>query len=202
MAESSISKRGKFAWAGLLLATCAVVYANGTVGAFTYDDKAIVRDNTRIRSPETWKEIFTTPYFRGKRGTGSNYRPALLLSFAVQWWIHGKSALAFHVVNVALHVAVTLVLASLFLRIGIPPPVASAAALLFAVHPVHVEAVTSLVGRGEVQSALFALLYLHCAVTWAGFEIRDSRLGRLSTLLIALPCYAGSVLTKESGAIA
>ncbi|HMF08562.1 MAG TPA: tetratricopeptide repeat protein [Thermoanaerobaculia bacterium] len=202
MAESSISKRGKFAWAGLLVATCAVVYANGTVGAFTYDDKAIVRDNTRIRSPQTWKEIFTTPYFGGKRGTGSNYRPALLLSFAVEWWIHGKSALAFHVVNVALHAAVTLVLASLFLRIGIPPPATVAAALLFAVHPLHVEAVTSLVGRGEVQSALLTLLYLLCAVTWAGFGIRDSGFRRLPSLVIALVCYAGSVLTKESGAIA
>jgi tetratricopeptide (TPR) repeat protein len=202
MSSNALARRDKIQFAVLVTALCAVVYANGTVGAFTYDDKAIVRDDARIRSPKTWKEIFTTSYFGGKRGSGSNYRPALLLSFAVEWWIHGKSALAFHVVNVALHVVVTLVLASLFLRIGIPPPVTAAAALMFAVHPVHVEAVTSLVGRGEVQSALLTLLYLLCAVTWAGFGIRESRFGRLSTLLIALVCYAASVLTKESGAIA
>ncbi len=202
MSATAPSRRDRVRFALLVAATCAVVYANGTTGVFTYDDKAIVRDNTRIRSPATWKEMLSTPYFGGKRGTGSNYRPALLLSYAVQWWIHGKSALAFHIGNVALHAAATLVLAALFLRIGIPPPAGAAAALLFAVHPVHVEAVTSLVGRGEVQSALFTLLYLHCAVAWAGLGTRDSRLGRFASLLLAPLWYAGAVLTKESGAVA
>jgi protein O-mannosyl-transferase len=202
MSSITLSQRVKLRYAVLVAVACAVVYANGTTGTFTYDDKAIVRDNTRIRSPGTWREMLTTPYFGGKRGSGSNYRPALLLSFAVQCWIHGKSALAFHIVNVALHAAATLVLAALFLRVGIPPPAAGAAGLLFAVHPLHVEAVTSLVGRGEVQSALFTLLYLHCALTWAGRGARDAGRGRTTSLLLAPLCYAGAVLSKESGAVA
>ncbi|HTD52763.1 MAG TPA: hypothetical protein VK780_07045, partial [Thermoanaerobaculia bacterium] len=76
------SKRDKRLWAALLLAACAVSYANGTFGAFTYDDKAIVRDNLRIRSPRNVRQIFTTSYFGGPRGTGSAYRPLLLLSYA------------------------------------------------------------------------------------------------------------------------
>ena len=72
----------------LLLAACLVCYANGLTGNFTYDDKAIVRDDARIHSPAGIRDIFTTPYFGGPRGLGTGYRPVLLVSFAVQWWIH------------------------------------------------------------------------------------------------------------------
>ena len=86
---NSVSKRDRLRWALLLVAACAVVYANGVTGAFTYDDKAVVRDNPRIHSPHKLREIFTTSYFGG-RGSGTAYRPMLLLSFALQWWVHGK----------------------------------------------------------------------------------------------------------------
>ena len=122
-----------------------------------------MRDNPRIRSPESVGQIFGTSYFGGPTGTGSAYRPALLLSFAAQWWIHGGDVFLFHVGNVLLHTAATLLLWRLLLALAAPPG-ACAAALLFAVHPVHVEAVTSIVGRGEVQSAVFVLLYLLAAL--------------------------------------
>ena len=95
-------------WALFLAAACVVVYANGLTGAFAYDDKAIVRDNLRLRSVEKVGELFTTQYFGGPPGTGTAYRPVLLLSFAVQWWIHGGEPFAYHAVNVLLHAGATL----------------------------------------------------------------------------------------------
>src|SRR5713101_7858856 len=232
MADSSWTKRDKRLWAALLLAACAVVYANGTFGAFTYDDKAVVRDNPRIRSSRNVRQIFTTSYFGGPRGTGSAYRPLLLLSYAGQWWIHGKDVVAFHVVNVLFHAFATLLLAALLLRLDLPPPSIAASSLLFAVHPIHVEAVTSLVGRGETQAAVFVLLYLHLALSRAGLGTlvlrsdgllrragRDSgleggfasriprpasrdRASALTALLLAVLCYAAALLTKESAVVA
>src|SRR5712692_266896 len=215
MADSSLTKRDKRLWAALLLAACAVTYGNGIFGAFPYDDKAVVRDNPRIRSPRNVRQIFTTSYFGGPSGTGSAYRPLLLLSYAGQWWIHGKDVVAFHVVNVLFHVVATLLLAALLLRLGLSPPSVAAASLLFAVHPIHVEAVTSLVGRGETQAAVFVLLYLHLALSRAGLGTRDSGLGfaspvprpasrdassslkvRLFQIMMALFCYAAALLTK------
>src|SRR6266540_1335204 len=159
-----LTKRDRWQWAAVLIAACILTYANGLGGGFTYDDKAIVRDNPRIRSPGKISQIFATSYFGGPRGAGTVYRPVLLLSYAVQWWIHGRQAVAFHAVNVLLHAGATLLLAALLLRIAIPPAAAFAGALLFAVAPIHVEAVTSLVGRGEVLAAVFTLLYLHLAL--------------------------------------
>jgi tetratricopeptide (TPR) repeat protein len=207
------STRDKRLGALILFAACCVVYANGTFGAFTYDDKAVVRDNPRIRSPKNVGQIFTTSYFGGPRGTGSAYRPLLLLSYAGQWWIHGQDVVAFHVVNVLFHAFATLLLAALLLRLDLPPPSVAASSLLFAVHPIHVEAVTSLVGRGETQAAVFVLLYLHLALAlWRAKGERRRANGegkglpttdyRLPTLLLTSACYAAALLTKESSAVA
>ena len=181
----------------LLAGACLLSYANGLTGAFAYDDKAIVRDNPRIRSPERLDEILTTQYFGGKRGTGTAYRPALLLSYGVQWWIHGGNPVAYHSVNVLLHVLVTLLLARLLLRIDLPPPVAIGAALLFAVHPMHVEAVTSVVGRGETQAAAFVFGFLLLSLR------AIDRIGRRRIAFgAALVLYLLANLTKESAAVA
>jgi tetratricopeptide (TPR) repeat protein len=183
----------------LLVAACAVSYANGLTGDFTYDDKAIVRDNARLRSPAKVSELFTTSYFGGPRGQGTGYRPILLLSFAIQWWIHGGNAFGFHIVNVALHVLVTLLLARALSRLEVPPAVAFGAALVFAVHPIHVEAVTSLVGRGETLAAAFVFGVLLFALRYRR-ETAGPR--RALALVFALLCYVLGVLSKESAAVA
>jgi len=181
----------------LLFAACLLSYANALPGDFTYDDKAIVRDNPRIRAPGTLDEIFTTQYFGGERGTGTAYRPVLLLSYAMQWWIHGGEPVAFHVVNVLLHGVATILFARLLLTLGIARPAALASALLFAVHPVHVEAVTSIVGRGETQAAALTLGYL-----LLGLRFAERRGRRWLSLPAALLLYGLAALTKESAAVA
>jgi tetratricopeptide (TPR) repeat protein len=192
----TLASRQRTAGALLLVVACLLSYANGLAGDFTYDDKAIVRDTARIRSPASISQVFTTPYFGGPRGLGTGYRPLLLLSFAVQFWIHGASAVGFHAVNVLLHCLVTLLFARLLLRLEVPDPVVFGAALLFAVHPVHVEAVTSLVGRGETLAAAFVFGFLLLAVRLRARE------GRRPVLPGALAFYALGVLTKESAAVA
>ena len=105
--------------AALLLAGAALLaHANGIPGGFTYDDKAIVRDNPRIRAPSSLPLLFSTQYFGGPPGSGTAYRPVLLVSFAVEWWIHGGDATAFRAVNVLLHVAATLLLARFLLELS------------------------------------------------------------------------------------
>lgn len=181
----------------LLVAACVVCYANGLTGDFTYDDKAIVRDNARLRAPSGLVSIFTTPYFGGPRGQGTGYRPVLLVSYAVQWWLHGGAVFGFHVVNLALHVLVTLLLARLLEQLAVGDAVAFGAALLFAVHPIHVEAVTSLVGRGETLAAAFVL-----GMLLLGLRYRREPKGRGRVLALLLLCYALGILSKESAAVA
>jgi hypothetical protein len=180
----------------LLVGACVLSGAGGLAGDFTYDDKAIVRDNPRIHAPERVGDIFTTQYFGGPPGTGTAYRPALLLSFAAQWWIHGGEPAAFLAVNLALHVLVTILLALLLFRLDLPPPMAVGAALLFAVHPVHVESVASVVGRGETQAAALAI-----GAILLGLRFAEGGRRRGLALAGALFLYLLACLTKESAAV-
>ena len=182
----------------LLLLAGALPFANGLGSDFTYDDKAIVRDNPRIRSPETLGQLFETSYFGGPRGSGTAYRPVLLTSYAIGWWIHGERAAAFRAVNLALHLAATFLFWSLARRLVVGDGVALAAALLFAVHPLHVEAVTSLVGRGELLAAVFTLVFVHLALGSRGLP--RGRAGR--ALGLAALAYLLGLLAKESAATA
>ena len=125
---------------------------------FTFDDKVIVRDNPRLASPGRVGEIFTSHYFGGPLSTAKNYRPVVLLTYAVQRWTTGTDPLPFHVVNVALHVGTTLLFAAWLLALGMPRGPSLAAAALFAVVPIHVEAVTGIVGRAELLVASLVFL--------------------------------------------
>jgi len=191
-AQAIVRAWEKRPWAGLLLAACLLSYANGLTGDFTYDDKAIVRDNPRIQEWKNLPQIFTTPYFGGPLTNGTSYRPVDLLSFAANWLVHGRYLFGYHAVNVALHVANTWLLFFLFRR-RFGETTAGIAALLFAVLPIHVEAVTSIVGRAEVLAAFFLLLSFFAA---ARARRRQRRYPIGAWML-----YFLAILTKESAVV-
>jgi tetratricopeptide (TPR) repeat protein len=184
-------------WEALLLAFLAIVpFLNGLPADFTYDDKLIIRDDDRISAPERVGDVFTTQYFGGSLQSAQNYRPVVLLTYAVQRWVHGNRPPLFRAVNVALHAAATLALAAWLLWLGFARPPSLAVASLFAVVTIHVEAVTSLVGRAEVLAALLVLL---AARLW----LRATEGGRLRPGLYAsvLLVFFIAVFVKENAVI-
>lgn len=145
--------------AAVALALLSVApYLNALTAGFTFDDGAIVRDNPRLAAPAKVGEVFTTHYFGGPLSTGKNYRPVVLLTYAVQRWTTGNDPFPFHLVNLLLHGATTLLFAAWLLALGMPRAPSVAAAALFAVVPIHAEAVTGIVGRAELLVALLVFL--------------------------------------------
>ena len=130
--------------AALALAASAMSLGNG----FALDDVPIILQNPRVHSlADAWQLLGQT-YWPPDYGS-SLYRPLTSIAFAIQWAIGGGSPLAFHIVSVALYVAVCVLL--LRLARGIMEPRAAAiGAAVFAVHPIHVEAVANVVGQAEL----------------------------------------------------
>jgi hypothetical protein len=89
------------------------------------------------------------------------YRPLAIASFALDRLL-GSTAW-FHAVNLAWHAAASVAVAALARR-WTDWTGALVAGLLFAVHPVHVEAVANVVGRAELMAALFTLLAVYAAL--------------------------------------
>src|SRR3989475_3193801 len=101
------------------------------------------------------------PYTTLFRSGGSMYRPLTIAAFALDRAVDGAAWL--HAVNLAWHAAASVAVAALARRLTNNAG-ALAAGLLFAVHPVHVEAVANVVGRAESMAALFAVLAVYAAV--------------------------------------
>lgn len=129
-------------------------YANTLGHEFVFDDIPVIVENARLHSWSAWHEIVGSTWW-----PHALYRPATQLSFAVDWHLGGGDPGLFHLVNLLLHTLTTILLFVVMVP-SVGRLAAILAALLFAVHPVHVEAVASVVGRAEILAALFTLLVL------------------------------------------
>lgn len=178
-----------------LLAT--IPYANGIRNDFTFDDVPLVAENPRLRAPGAVKAAFATDWWNGTRPQSLLYRPLTMASFAIDYAVArigatdppparlpAGAAVPFHLQNVFWHAAASIALFLLVLELFASPGLAVATAALFAVHPVHTEAVDGIVGRAELMSAGFALL----ALLVAARILRDDPPG------IARPAASGVLL--------
>ena len=86
------------------------------------------------------------------RADAPGYRPLVTLSFAWNWYLSGAEPFAFHVTNIALHALAVWLAFVLAARLGFDTVTAFWAAGLFAVLPIHSEAVIWSVGRAELMA--------------------------------------------------
>ena len=145
-------------WALLVGGAAFVTYVPSLANGFAEDDVIYIEADERIRTWASLPELLFEPYWTETSPERSPYRPVTTLSYLMSWQIGGGHALAFHLMNVLAHVAAALLLMSVLTRLGVSVAVASLASLVFAVHPVHVEAVANIVGRADVLMALFCLV--------------------------------------------
>jgi tetratricopeptide (TPR) repeat protein len=141
----------------------ALVYANSLWNQFAYDDVYIIVNNIAIHSLSTLPGALTEPYWPTAYGHELGlWRPVTTAVLGLLHVVSGGSPLLFHVVNVLGHAA-TSVLVLLLCAALMPLLPALLAGLVFAVHPVHVEAVANAVGLAEVLSglAIVAACLLH-----------------------------------------
>lgn len=145
-----------------LAAACLAAYA-ATLGVteFFHDDLALVADNPLLRSGwgSAWK-LFASGYWQPAQDSSGAmvhyYRPVLMMTFWLQALTTGLWAPAMHALNVILHIASALLLRLQLLR-RMPARAAEAAALFYALSPMHTEAVSALTGRSEILAALCVL---------------------------------------------
>ena len=163
--EISELTRRRWLPAALSATVALLLYAPTLWGTFIYDDLAQAVSDPRLADIKRWGEYFTEAYFPS--GPDRLWRPLVSISYALQYQWHGPIAWPFHGVNILLHAAVSAGVAMLGMRIVAlagsghelqgEPAVGQLAmrcgllsGLLFAVHPVHVEAVAYIVGRADL----------------------------------------------------
>jgi protein O-mannosyl-transferase len=144
-------------WASVVsLAVAASI--SGITNGFAFDDLPIIVENSSTHSLAHWWQLFAQSYWPLKKG-GDLYRPVTMLGFAIQWTIGGGSPFVFHVVSILLYALICATFFAILLEL-LPTWAAWLGAALFAVHPLHVEAVANVVGQSELLAALFMFLAL------------------------------------------
>ena len=156
----------------LLLAAGFFAYHNALHGPFVLDDIRAISQNETIRTLWPPWGILSPPVHSPVTG-----RPLVNLSLAVNYAIGGERVTSYHLLNLAIHLLAALALFGIIrrtLRDRAPryreeaTGMATAAALLWVVHPLTTESVDYTIQRTELLMGLFFLLTLYCAIRGFG----------------------------------
>lgn len=179
-----------------------VLYMNSLGNQFTNWDDGMIYQNSTIRnlSWDNIKRLF-------QYDKGNTYQPVRMLSYAIDYHFWKLNPMGYRITNIffyiltCLMVFLTLRLLSAHLREGASPKshfrVALFGSLIFAAHPVHVEAVTWLAARKEVLQGFFffGALYLYLR---GREEVRRRRVFYLGATLFSLLL---AILSKPSAVV-
>jgi tetratricopeptide (TPR) repeat protein len=166
-----------------------LAYGGSLDAPYLFDDGALVRDSPCVRDVGTALEGLV-------RGADHpcGYRPVRHVSYALDAVVAGSSPRVHRTTNLLLHLGVSLLVLLLGRRLGLDPIGAFAAAAVFAVHPIHTEAVTYLTGRKDLLVTLFALAAVLAAARWR-------RTGRNAALALAALFFLLALGSKETGVV-
>ncbi|OQR70395.1 transmembrane and TPR repeat-containing protein 3-like [Tropilaelaps mercedesae] len=150
----------------LVVLASLIVYGNSTRCGFVFDDLSAIVSNRDVHGSTTLLQLLTNDYWgtpMHMEHSHKSYRPLSVLSFRISHALHGLQPFGYHLANVLLHAAVSASVLRFSAQWLTPNNVVVVGrapflcALLFAIHPIHTEAVTGVVGRAELLSGLFLL---------------------------------------------
>ncbi|KAH9496994.1 Protein O-mannosyl-transferase tmtc3 [Dermatophagoides farinae] len=138
----------------VIVIICLCCYYNALYCDFVFDDISAIKENPDIRTVTPIINLFYNDFWG--LPMDNSYRPLCVLTFRFNYWLHQLRPYGYHLINIILHIIVSLQYFR-FCQLFMSTKSSFLAAILFSVHPIHTEAVTSLVGRAECLCAIFFL---------------------------------------------
>lgn len=205
--SASRGTRGAVALALVLIGL--VAYANSFDGEFVWDDASSILLHRHVKDPGKVLALFTEDQHAFAGGQGNFYRPLLSVTFMIDYAVarigqepvppesvpDDLSPTVFHLSSVLWHCAAGVLLYLFMARVGAPTVVQIAVPAVFLAHPLHTEAVAYISGRADSMAAAFMFAGLYFA-TW-----RETPRRFWTGTALALVCFAGGLLSKESAFI-
>lgn len=197
----------------IIILASIIPYINAPKGYFIWDDINLILMDYQIKSWHFLKNIFSRDFF----GFSDNsrkygyYRPAVTISYMVDWKLFGKNPAGYHWTNIIYHIVNCLFVFSILLRLFKRRPlVPLIATLLFATTPIHTESVTWIAGRTDPLCGLFYFASFYFYIVYSERVARKEgylepietdpeviKKGGGTVLLLSLFFFAMSILSKE-----
>jgi hypothetical protein len=154
----------RFPWLPYLLVALAAILPHlQTLGfEFVFDDDFLVVQNAFLHEPWSALRAFAAHFWVGTPFGALYYRPIVTATLVLNGKLLGWGPLGFHLVNVLLHAANSVLVCWLLRRLGSGQLMAMFGGAFFALHPVAAWPVGSIVARVDLLPALFVLLAWIC----------------------------------------
>lgn len=177
----------------LLFISCLLVYFNSFQNELIYnwDDAGYILKNPYIDSL-SWqniKDIFSNFYF-------SNYQPLTLIVYAVIFKFVGTKVFLYHFVQFIFHVLNTFLVYKFISLLQEKKWISIGVALLFAVHPMHVESVAWI---SEMKDVLYTFFFLLALITYHFYVYKPDK--KTKWYLWTIFLFILSLLSKPSAVI-
>ncbi len=198
----------------LIVLINTVVFSNSLHGDFVYDDTRQIIRNTLIQDASLYGKALISDVWAFK-GDGtvvaSNYwRPTFTAFNILAFQTFGLNPVGWHLLNILLHIGVCVLAFLLLVRWGLSSAIAFAIALIFAVHPIHVESVSWIAGSPDLLFSLFILASIWFAANYSqkrnfidfllAIMFYGLALGSKEIAILCFPVY-WLVFARESGTI-
>jgi protein O-mannosyl-transferase len=174
-----------------------LVYANSLGGEFVFDDVKQIIGNQALHSWGNLFRAFTTDVWDFQRGTYTAdipppyYRPLFTAYLTIGYQLFGLWEPGWHLMNTAVHLGASVAVYYLLRRLSRDRVVALLGALVFGLHPAHVESVSWISGIPDPLAALFYIPAL-------AYYVRYREDGGKRWLIVSIIAYALSTLCKET----
>ena len=181
----------------LTIAATILVYANSLSGSFVFDDTKQIAGNPSLHSWGNLLRAFTNDVWSFERGTLTAdipppyYRPLFTVYLTLNYQLFGLWEPGWHLMNLLVHTLATVFVYYLLRRLSRDNVVAFLTALLFGLHPAHVESVSWISGIPDPLAALFYLPSL----LW---YVRYRQEGDRKWLAASVAGYGMAALCKET----
>lgn len=196
-AESNQAVRPPHWLAALAIAilTFAVFSPTLTYG-FVYDDHAQIVETKQLNSWRMIPNYFTGHVWKWKspNDKGVYYRPVFLLWLLLNQTLFGLSAPMWHFSNVLVHILATLLLYALARELTRDTLMAAVTALIFGLHPAHIESVDWASGVTDPLLAVFffgsLLLFIRGQPLWSLVLFAISLLEKETAIILPVVIFA------------
>ncbi|HSB12579.1 MAG TPA: tetratricopeptide repeat protein [Blastocatellia bacterium] len=191
-----LSTRSKWTYTLAPVLLAVLVSFNTMWNGWVADDHTQIRSNAQIRKLSNIPLSFTTSVWSYATGDDvltidTYYRPIFMALFTINYAIAGLAPWAWHLINLLIHAAATLLVFFTIKELTSRLEIASLTAALFAVHPVHAESVAWVSGITDPLTALFLL-----PAFW--FYLRFRKTGQKKLLILVAVFYLLALFGKET----
>jgi protein O-mannosyl-transferase len=173
-----------------------IMYGKSVAYEFTFTDdvRLVALNQDVLDNIANIPTLFKTDAFLSTTDAQLFYRPIMNVLFMMEAQIAGNAPWIYHLTNILLHLACSILLFRVLQQAGSTRRIAALAAVLFCVHPLNTSAVVWIPGRNETLLTLFILGSF-------SFLLRAVKTNRLPPLLWHFVLFFLALLTKESAVV-